>query len=268
MTVELLKQLRRLRTKLGLASMIGLPALLAFLFWLGRGQAGADRSGAQDLFALATRSGLNFAAAALEAMGRFFLVVVVVALFAGEPVAGEANWGTLRYLLVRPVPRPRLLADKLAVALLLGLVAIVLVPLSGLTAGTIAFGWGRLQIPFGSLQPAAALGRLALGTGYEAASLSGIAALAFMLSTMTSAPAGPVAAAVGAAIVSQILDAIPSLSGVAPWLPTHYWGAWTQILARPPQAGDMARGVVGQVPYVLAFCAVAWVWFQRKDILS
>jgi len=266
-TVELVKQLRRLRTKLGLASMVGLPALLAFLFWLGRGQAGAERSAAQDLFALATRSGLNFAAAALEAMGRFFLVVVV-ALFAGEPVAGEANWGTLRYLLVRPVPRPRLLRDKLAVALLLGLVAIVLVPLSGLAAGTVAFGWGRLQIPFGSLQPAAALGRLALGTGYEAASLSGIAALAFMLSTMTSAPAGPVAAAVGAAIVSQILDAIPSLSGVARWLPTHYWGAWTQILARPPRTADMVRGLVGQVPYVIAFCAVAWFWFQRKDILS
>ena len=266
MTVELVKQLRRLRTRLGLATMVGLPALLAFVFWLGRGQAG-ERGAPQDVFALATQSGLNFAAASLEAMGRFFLVVVV-ALFAGEPVAGEANWGTLRYLLVRPVPRPRLLRDKLLVTMLLGTVAIVAVPLAGLAAGTIAFGWGRLQIPFGSLGTGPALSKLAIGTAYEAVSLSAIAALAFMLSTMTSAPAGPVAAAVGAAIVSQILDAIPSLGNVAKWLPTHYWGAWTQILARPPQTADMVRGIVAQLPYVVVFCAVAWLWFQRKDVLS
>jgi ABC-2 type transport system permease protein len=221
--------------------MVGLPALLAFLFWLGRSQGGQDRSGAQDLFALATRSGLNFAAAALEAMGRFFLVVVV-ALFAGEPVAGEANWGTLRYLLVRPVPRPRLLRDKLVVALLLGLVAIVLVPIAGLAAGTIAFGWGRLQIPFGSLPTAAGLGRLAVGTGYEAASLSGIAALAFMFSTMTSAPAGPVAAAVGAAIVSQIAAAHPVAQRYRPVAPDPLlWGVDRDTGAAPADGGHGAR---------------------------
>jgi ABC-2 type transport system permease protein len=264
--VEFIKQVRRLRTRLGLGAMVGLPALLALVFWLGRGQAG-ERGAPQDIFALATQSGLNFAAASLEAMGRFFLVVVV-ALFAGEPVAGEANWGTLRYLLVRPVPRPRLLRDKLVVSMLLGTVAILLVPLAGMAAGTVAFGWGRLQIPFGSLGTGAALTKLAIGTAYEAASLSAIAALAFMLSTMTSSPAGPVSVAVGAAIVSQILDAIPSLGNVAKWLPTHYWGAWTQILARPPQSGDMLRGVLAQLPYVAVFCVVAWAWFQRKDILS
>ena len=160
MVVELVKQVRRLRTRLGLGAMVGLPALLALVFWLGRGQA-PERGAPQDIFALATRSGLNFAAASLEAMGRFFLVVVV-ALFAGEPVAGEANWGTLRYLLVRPVPRPRLLRDKLVVSMLLGTVAILLVPLAGMAAGTIAFGWGRLQIPFGSLGTGPALTRLAI----------------------------------------------------------------------------------------------------------
>jgi ABC-2 type transport system permease protein len=264
--VELTKQVRRLRTQLGLGAMVALPCLLSFVFWLGRGQSGPPGA-PEDLFALATDSGLNFAAAALEAMGMFFLVVVVT-LFAGEPVAGEANWGTLRYLLVRPVPRARLLRDKAAVAGVLGAVAVILVPVAALAAGTIAFGWGRLAIPFGSLGAGQALGKLAIGTGYEIVSLSAIASLAFMLSTMTSAPAGPVAIAVGAAIVSQILDAIPSLGSVAKWLPTHYWGAWTELLARPPQSGDMVRGMLAQVPYVVVFCLVAWLWFQRKDVLS
>src|SRR5260370_10372752 len=128
--VELIKQVRRLRTRLGLGAMVGLPALLALVFWLGRGQAG-ERGAPQDIFALATQSGLNFAAASLQALGRFFLVVVV-ALFAGEPVAGGADWGTLRHLLVRPVPRPPPLRDKLVGSLPLGTGALLLVPLSGL----------------------------------------------------------------------------------------------------------------------------------------
>src|ERR1700716_1959187 len=169
--------------------MVGLPALLALVFWLGRGQAG-ERGAPQDIFALASESGLNFAAASLEAMGRFFLVVVV-SLFAGEPVAGEANWGTLRYLLVRPVTRPRLLRDKLVVSLLRRPVRTLPRPLAGMAAGAIAFGWGRLQVPFGSLGTGPALTKLAIGAAYEAVSLSAIAALAFMLSTMTSSPAGP-----------------------------------------------------------------------------
>src|SRR2546426_1408344 len=138
--VELIRQVRRLRTRLGLGAMVGLPALLALVFWLGRGQAG-ERGAPQDIFALATQSGLNFAAASLEAMGRFFLVVVV-SLFAGEPVAGEANWGTLRYLLVRPLPPPPPLRDKLVVSMLLGPVALLLVPPARLVAGPIALRGG------------------------------------------------------------------------------------------------------------------------------
>src|SRR2546426_7260873 len=101
--VELIKQVRRLRTRLGLGAMVGLPALLALVFWLGRGQAG-ERGAPQDIFALATQSGLNFAAASLEAMGRFFLVVVV-ALFAGEPVAGGGDWGAPGFPPGRAAPR-------------------------------------------------------------------------------------------------------------------------------------------------------------------
>src|SRR5260370_4259063 len=130
--VELIQSVRRLRPRLGLGGMAGLPALLALVFWLGRGQAG-ERGAPQDIFALATQSGLNFAAASLEAMGRFFLVVVV-ALFAGEPVAGEANRGTLRFLLVRPGPRPRRLRGQHVLSLILSTGAILLLPLAATLA--------------------------------------------------------------------------------------------------------------------------------------
>ena len=79
-------------------------------------------------------------------MSGFFLVVVIC-MFAGDAIASEASWGNLRYLLVRPVGRGRLLTAKLFVAAVFALLSTALVALSGLIVGVIAFGWHPLADP-------------------------------------------------------------------------------------------------------------------------
>jgi ABC-2 type transport system permease protein len=264
--VEWSKQVRRLRTRLGLGAMIVVPGLVALAFQLG-GSPSPRPGETVDFFAFATRSGLNFAVVALLAMSNFFLLVVV-ALFTGETVAGEATWGSLRYLLVRPVARPRLLASKLAVAYLLSIIATLLVSVSGLAFGTAFFGWRAVTTPLGSFGIAPSLGRLGLATLYVAWSMSGMAGLAFFLSTTTDAVIGPVGGTVCLAVVSEILDQITALGSVRYGLPTHYWQAWTGLFSQPVQTADMWRGVLLQVPYVALLGLAAWRWFARKDILS
>ena len=75
-----------------------------------------------------------------------FLLVIVVALFAGDAIAAEANWGNLRALLTRPIPRGRLLGAKLASTLVLCVIAAALIVLTGLVAGAVAFGWHPLEL--------------------------------------------------------------------------------------------------------------------------
>jgi ABC-2 type transport system permease protein len=79
-----------------------------------------------------------------------FLLVTVIALFNGDTVASEASWSTLRYLLASPVPRTRLLLQKMKVSLTLSAVAVLLVPTSAWIVGTIAFGTAPLQTPLGA----------------------------------------------------------------------------------------------------------------------
>src|SRR5207237_223226 len=149
--------------------------------------------------------GLNDALTALFFMSPFFLVVVA-SVFAGDTVAGEANWGTLRYLLLRPVRRPRLLASKLAVAALMALVATLVIVVTGLVAGTIAFGWHPVRAGFFEISAGRGSLRLALATTYVAWGLAGVVSFAFLLSTLTDVPAGAFGGAIGLAIASQILD--------------------------------------------------------------
>src|SRR3712207_9207261 len=78
----------------------------------------AQENSRLNLVDVATSSGLNFTLFVLFATTSFFLVVVY-ALFFGDTVAAEAQWGSLRYTLATPVPRMRLLRQKWLAAFVL-----------------------------------------------------------------------------------------------------------------------------------------------------
>ena len=142
-TVEFVRQLRRRRTMIAFGLLLLLPWILVGAFEVSGSSSG---NGTPGLVAVATQGGLNFAAFSVF-VSAGFLLVVAVALFCGDTVASEASWSSLRYLLAAPVPRARLLRQKLAVALTYSTVAIVVLPAMALVAGTVAFGWHPLRLP-------------------------------------------------------------------------------------------------------------------------
>jgi ABC-2 type transport system permease protein len=262
--LELLRQVKRRRTYVTFALVIGLPILIVTSIALNGGP--SDRGG--DLVDVASRSGINAAFFCLQAASGF-LLVVVVALFAGDAVASEASWGSLRYLLVRPIPRWRLLRVKLAVATLLSVAAALLIPLVGLVAGTIAFGWKPATTPLGgAFSVSTGLQRLAAADAYIAVSLAVVLALAFLFSTMTDAPLAAVGCAVLASVVSQILDLVSALGRVRLFLPTHYSFAWLDLLRTPVPTDQISHGLLSAIPWTLVPLALAFWHFRRKDVLS
>jgi ABC-2 type transport system permease protein len=263
--VEFRKQTVRWRTYVALGLMIAIPTLLTLAFKL-RGPPGDRRE--HDFFALATHSGLNMPLAALSMMTTFLLPLVIV-IFAGSAIAEEASWGTVRYLLVRPVSRSHFLTSKLIVAAAMACVATGLIVLTGTIEGMLAFGWHPVVTPSGAIiSPGTALGRLFVATLFVAWSMSGILAFSFLISAIADAAMGAVAAGLGLAIIAQILDAIPPLGRIRSFLPTHYWHAWEGLYSTSVPTDHLVRGVLLQLPYVIVFLALTWWWFHRKDILT
>jgi ABC-2 type transport system permease protein len=277
--VELAKQWRRPRTLLTLAAL----ALFTVVLTVALEATGAgrlERVGDVPLLIVPNRSGLSIPVIALASTMKFFLPLAV-AVFAGESVAGEASWGSLRYALASPLSRGRYLVSKLVVALSLSIVAVVLVPLAALAVGTIAFGWHPFTAIDGSTSSAlhstvvrlgagAALARLSIGTAYVAAGMTSILAFAFLLSTITSRPFAAVAGGVGLTIVSRILNAdyLPGVSALNSYMPNNDVDLWQHLFQQPAQTSGMARFLVLQTVYVGVFLAAAWWWFTRKDILT
>jgi ABC-2 type transport system permease protein len=263
--VELGRQWARRRTRLTLGFLVVLPFLLVGAFELGNG---SNRRGAPGFVDLATDGAANFTLFTLFA-ATGFLLVVVFALFSGDTVAGEASWSSLRYLLAAPVPRSHLLRQKLLVALMLSLFALVLLPAVAYLAGGLFFGWAPARTPLGTtFSTGESLARLGLVLVYLAVTLLFVSALAFLLGVWTDAPLGAVGGAVLLVIVSNILDAVTALGDWRQVLPTHYQYAWTDLLGPTLVWDQVARGVLWSLAYSLVLYAAAWWHFLRKDVLS
>ncbi|MBX6166201.1 MAG: ABC transporter permease subunit [Thermobispora bispora] len=264
--VEFVRQLRRRRTYVMFGVLLALPWVLLLAFQLGAGP--RSRSGLR-LSDLATEGGLNFATFSLSVSSNF-LLVVAVALFCGDTVASEANWSSLRYLLAAPVPRDRLLRQKLVVALAYSAAAVTALPLMALIAGTLAFGWHDIRVPgTGEVVPAGeALPSFGLAVAYVLVSQLVVASLAFLLSVGTDSPLGAVGGAVGLVIVSMILQAVDALGPIRQFLPTFWSTAWLDVLAPRPEYDGMVKGTVISLSYSVILIALAFRVFRRKDVLS
>ena len=272
--VELVRQMRRRRTQLAALVLLVLPVIIALAFRVnsdtgssGGSQRSAGGSGS-TLVTLATSGATNFALFT-EFASAGFLLVVIVALFCGDTVASEASWSSLRYLLAIPVPRARLLRQKLIVALSLSLAANVLLPAWSYLVGGVFFGWAPGQSPLGgSFTTGAALERLLIVVAYASVQSLVVAGLAFLLSVLTDAPLGAVGGATMLVVVSNILDSITALDPYRRFLPTHFQYSWLDALGQNVVWDDMMRGTSLVLVYSAAFFAFAWWRFQKKDILS
>ncbi|MFF3376907.1 ABC transporter permease [Streptomyces sp. NPDC002680] len=264
--VELVRQLKRRRTMVMGGILFALPLVLLIAFQVG-GTPG-EGSNRVNLMDTATASGANFAAVNLFAAAGF-LLVIPVALFCGDTVASEASWSSLRYLLAAPVPRARLLWSKLAVGLSLSLAALVLLPVVALVVGSLAYGWGPLELPTGGeIGQGDAAQALLITVAYIFVSQLVTAGLAFWLSTRTDAPLGAVGGAVGLTIVGNVLDSVTALGDWRDFLPAHWQYAWLDVVQPKPDYTDMIQGVSISVTYALVLFALAFRGFARKDVVS
>lgn len=262
---EIGRQLRRRRT-IGIFTVLTvLPLVLLLAFWLGDGDGDSGERGFVDL---AQESGANLVIFTLFA-STSFLLVVIVALFAGDTLPSEASWASLRYLLAAPVRRERLLRQKLVVATLSSVVAFFFLPAWTLVVGGVAYGWGPYVGPTGSQigWPEFA-GRLLIIVGYLLLVMSVVGAFAFMLGVLTDAPLAAVGGAVLLMILCAILDSITALGSIRDGLPGHYAYAWRDALAPTVDYSDMITGALWSIGYAIIAIWFAFWYFLRKDITS
>ena len=257
---------RRRRTWAMLVAVALIPILLAVAVRLsssdlapGQGPPFLDR---------VTQNGLFVGFTAMVVAIPLFLPLTI-GVVAGDTIAGEAGLGTLRYLLVAPAGRVRLLLVKYAGAALFCLVAALTLTVSGALIGAALFPIGPVTLLSGdTISVTESLLRSLLVTAYVTVSLLGLSMIGLFISTLTDVPVGAMAATVVVSVVAQILDVIPQLSWLHPWLFSHYWLGFADLLRQPIDFGSFGQNAIVQLCYLAVFGALAYSRFVTKDILS
>ncbi|WP_065962887.1 ABC transporter permease [Streptomyces sparsogenes] len=305
---ELGTTFRRWRTIALLGVLAAIPVLVGIAVKIetsdggsfGQGRGGDGEGPA--FFAQITNNGIFLVFASLAATLPVFLPMAI-GVIAGDAVAGEAGSGTLRYLLVAPAGRTRLLLAKFTTVMAFCLVATLVVAAAGLATGALLFPLGDVTLISGTtvmafclvatLVVAAAglatgallfpLGDVTLisGTtvsfadgllralavaGLVAYSLIGIATVGLFISTLTNSGIAAMAATVGLLVTVQILDTIPQLHAIQPYLFPHYWLSFADVLRDPVYWDQLAKNFGLQALYVAVFGSAAWARFTAKDI--
>ncbi|MCI9871913.1 ABC transporter permease [Arthrobacter humicola] len=265
MASELGVLFRRRRTWAMLCALAAIPILIAVAVRVssavpaGRGPAFLDRIAQNGLFVGVT---------AMVVSVPLFLPLTV-GVVAGDTIAGEAGQGTLRYLLVAPAGRIRLLIVKYAGAAVFVIVAPLVVALTGAGIGAALFPVGPVTLLSGdTIGTGEAMVRLLLIAAYLAVSLLGLSAIGLFISTLTDVPVGAMAATVVLSVVAQVLDALPQLEWLHPWLFSHYWLDFGDLLRQPVSWDSFAANALLQGGYVAVFGALAYGRFITKDVLS
>lgn len=267
---ELITTFRRWRTVALLGVLAAVPILVGIAVKIETGDGGGrgGGGGGPAFVSQITNNGLFLVFTALAATLPFFLPMAI-GVIAGDAIAGESNAGTLRYLLVAPAGRTRLLLTKYATVMTFCLVATLVVAISALTVGALLFPLGDLttisgtQISFGE-----GLARAFLIALVVAASLTGVAALGLFVSTLTGSGIAAMATTVGLLITVQILDQIPQLHAIQPYFFSHYWLSFADLMREPVYWDDLVKNLGLQALYAAVFGSAAWARFTTKDITA
>ncbi|MFC1257921.1 MULTISPECIES: ABC transporter permease [Streptomyces] len=270
---ELSVTFRRWRTLALLGVLAAVPVLVGIAVRIETSDGsslgpGGGGGGGPAFISQISNNGLFLVFTALAATLPFFLPMAV-GVVAGDAIAGEASAGTLRYLLVAPAGRTRLLLTKYATVIAFCLAATLVVAVSALLVGALLFPVGDLITISGTrISYAEGLGRALLIALVVAASLIGVAALGLFVSTLTGSGIAAMATTVGLLITVQILDQIPQLDAVQPYFFSHYWLSFADLMREPVYWDDLTRNLGLQALYAAVFGSAAWARFTTKDITA
>jgi ABC-2 type transport system permease protein len=287
--IELFKIFKRPRTYISFAAIAAMILIIQLgLKFDGKSYLQLLMSGISDSFYVPYEMILNGYLVAFVILNTLLIhVPLLVALVAGDVVAGEANMGTLRLLVTRPVSRTELMLAKFTASVIYTVILLIWMAALALFLSMLFFGTNDMLIARNEVMEQIGrndiLWRYMAAFGYAAVALSTVAALAFLLSVFAENSIGPIVSTISIVIVLTILSEmkIPLYDQtVKPYLFTSHMLAWKGFFySKANNNGQAIAGSIENLPailrsmgillaYILGFVTTAVVVFNKKDILS
>ncbi len=264
---ELRFMIRRPRTlvALGVLAVAPIVAAVAMSVATSTAQSGNGGPPIESVAALVSGNGLILPVFLLL-LSLSMMLPLLGSMWSADALAGEAQTGALRGLLLAPVGRARLLAVKAFGVAVLSLLAVVIVAVVSVLAGLAILGGDGMLTMSGNVLPfGESLGRIALLAALVTVQVWAVAAVALAVSAASEHPLVVLASTLGGIIVFTILGNIPALDWLHPVLLTDAWESLSDVLRDPMPTDGMVNSVLRAVCYLVIGYSLALARISTKD---
>jgi len=273
--IELYKIFRKWRSYIGFIA-IGVLGVIIQIAMLYEGQKSLDfmTQNLRDSFVFVGNLLNGFLVSYLILNMLTVHIPFLIALVAGDLLAGEATAGTYRILLTRPVSRFKVVSSKFIAGNIYTFLLILWLAIVSLGVGAILFGFGELiVIRTGSvliLDRADVLWRFLLAYGFAALGMSVVCSLALFFSSLVENAIGPIVSTMAVIIVFIIVSAIniDLFKSIRPYLFTNYMLSWRLFFSDPVDISKVLEAVLILFGHIIFLFSITAIIFKRKDILS
>ncbi len=291
--IELYKISRRPRTYIAFAAIAAIVFVFQFSFKADGGSyMDLMLQSVQDSFEIDKQNAINGYFMCYIILNTLLVQIpILVALIAGDSISGEANMGTLRLLLSKPVSREQVIGAKFAAAFIYTVMLLLWMALLALFVSLAVFGSDDMLIfrvkgeesLILQITKDDVLWRYVAAFAYAAIALTVVSSLSLLLSVFSENSIGPIVATVCIVIVFTIVSNInvPLIDkNVKPWLFTSYLVGWKGFFyIATTEEGLPVKGSLENwaairnsllvlLGHIALFLGAAIYFFKRKDILS
>jgi ABC-2 type transport system permease protein len=272
---ELWKMFGKKRTYFGFGAFLLAHAsiLLIFRYWQGPRRDMMHRLELLGYDPGKYISSLTMAVAVLVPVA-VFLMPLYVALVGGDLLAKEAEDGTLRMILARPISRFRLALVKWLAGLIFSVVLALALGGLGAAFATCLFPSGGLFVflpmegMFSLFEPGAGWSRYMVATTIVSFNAATVMGLALMFSCFNVKPAAATVLALSVLLTSRIIQEMPYFHDLQPWFFTYHMNYWLKVFEERVPWADIVQSLSILFGFNLTLLIVGCVAFQVRDIKS
>jgi ABC-2 type transport system permease protein len=274
LSIELYKIFRKWRTYIGfLALGVIVPVILAAFYKEGDHYLDFMTQGMRSMFIFEGNLMNGYLVSYILLSSLVVHIPFLITLVTGDLLAGEATAGTYRLLLIRPISRLKIVTAKYVAGLIYTGLLILWLAVLSLGLGLILLGPGELLIIKKDITIIAredVLWRFLLAYSFAALSMSTVASLAFLFSSMVENAIGPIISTMAVIIIFIILSSIDIgfFKDIKPYLFTNYMSDWRLFFDSPADLAGAAKSAAVLLGHSLGFFGLTIYLFRRKDILS
>ena len=291
--IELFKISKRPRTYIAFAAITAIVVIFQFAFKAdGQSYMNLMLQNVQDNFELDKSKAINGYFMCYIILNTLLIrIPILVALIAGDAISGEANMGTLRLLLTKPISRTQVILVKFIASFIYTIGLLIWMAIMALFISLLLFGADDMLIfrvkgeesQILQITKDDIMWRYFAAFAYAAVALTVIAALGILLSVFAENSIGPIIATVCIVIVCTIISNInvPIIDRtIKPWLFTSYLVGWkgffyigTNVDGEPVKGSlenwpAIRKSLLILLAHIGLLIAAAIVVFKKKDILS